>query len=358
MGFGEWRQWVKEGFGQGSESPDHFRVRPLALSIQKEELSKLMPQSAFVAAQTPHIEVAERRCHYEHAVDKDVHQDRQLSNQNTDEGHCQQAMVNRTAQPQIRPANGSGAGNPAWRKQYDRNLNNIQDHIYAVAGAVATLDSIEHKILEMKFELQRIRDNDCHVDCDKVILALQLLSEYVTNATDKVDGQCLNLLKDAKMEVSFAELNGAAKSIASGNKSSNVSLTMISINKLLDAKVKNALANGLVEDELPQFIQEVCAIISSNIQILTSVMLALFATRDYTQAVTKYAVRENIIPTSTNGTKAPLPRSRVQHAQLRNIEPDINAARHQLKEGRTSLTELLKHVREHGNDESALNSNT
>ena len=358
MGIGDWHRWVKEGLGQESESPDHFKVRPLALSIQKEELSKQMPQSAFVTAQTPHSDIPGRRCRNEPIAKHQIHQRRQLSKLKPCEGRRQQAAIDEAPQQQIRPVNDTSADKQPWRKQYDRNLNNIQEHIYTIAGAVATLDSIEHKILEMKFELERIRDNDCHIDCDKVILALQLLSEYVTNATEKVDGQCLNLLKDAKMELRFGDMSEAADKVTGRKKSSNVSLTMISVNKLLDAKIKNALANGLIEDELPEFIQEVCAIVSSNIQILTSVMLALFATRDYTKAITKYAVRENIITNATNGTKTHLPRSTVSHAQLKNIEPEITDARQQLKDGRTSLTELLKHVREHHNDESALNSNT
>ena len=234
----------------------------------------------------------------------------------------------------------TGSAPEVWNERYDRSLGNIQSHIHAIAGAVAMLDAVEHKMLAIKCELQRIRDANLMIDGEKVLKALQTLSTYVNQAISSVDDQCVNMLRDAKLEIRFAEM------AAGGDHSEGVALTMISLERLIDYKIKSALADGLVAEETPEFVNDLCAIISSNIQILTSVMLALFASRDYTQAVTRLAARESIIPAIANGSsRQQLPSATIDRLQLDRID-QRNGSHEQLRAGRASLSELLKGVRE------------
>lgn len=230
----------------------------------------------------------------------------------------------------------------AWNESYDRSLGNIQNHVHAVAGAVAMLDAVEHKMIAIKCELQRIREAGLVIDSDKVLLALQSLSDYVNQAISSVDDQCVNMLRDAKLEIRFAELEDR------DDRPDGVKLTMISVERLLDYKIKSALAEGLVAEETPEFVDDICAIVSSNIQVLTSVMLALFASRDYTQAVTKLAARESIIPSVKDESAPQLTSATIDRLQFESID-QRDGQSDQLQEGRASLAELLKGVRENRN---------
>lgn len=247
------------------------------------------------------------------------------------------AQEPRQVAPQIAP------GEPhtqVWNAQYDRSLSNIQDHIHAIAGAVAMLDAVEHKMIAIKLELQRIRDANLMIDGNKVLTALEALSDYVNQAITSVDDQCVNMLRDAKLEIRFAAMD-APLGHADG-----VALTMISLDRLLDYKIKAGLAEGLVAEETPEYVDDICAIVSSNIQILTSVMLALFASRDYTQAVTKLAAREKIIPSLNRKPNEAIAHSTIDQLQLNDIDQQIDARNDQFQAGRASLTELLKSVRQ------------
>ncbi|MFY0611121.1 MAG: hypothetical protein JXQ99_06325 [Hyphomicrobiaceae bacterium] len=240
--------------------------------------------------------------------------------------------------PQHEPAPSSPVGE-VWNDQYDRSVANIQDHIHAVAGAVAMLDAVEHKMIAIKLELQRIHDAGLMIDGNKVLAALQTLSDYVNQSIESVDDQCVNMLRDAKLDIRFAELE-------SRGQPDGVALTMISLERLLDYKIKSALTEGLVADDTPEFVDDICSIISSNIQVLTSIMLALFASRDYTQAVTKLAARERIIPSVANGSGQSVRHSTIDQMQLAGIDQQIGTQHDQLQQGRASLTALLKDLRE------------
>lgn len=227
-----------------------------------------------------------------------------------------------------------------WNAQYDRSLGNIQSHIHAIAGAVAMLDAVEHKMIAIKLELQRIRDANLLIDGNKVLAALEALSDYVNQAITSVDDQCVNMLRDAKLEIRLAAVDSDCA------QPDGVALTMISLDRLLDYKIKAALTEGLIAEETPEFIDDICAIVSSNIQILTSVMLALFASRDYTQAVTKLAAREKIIPAIDRHANGAVPHATIDQLQFDEIDQQLEEKADQFQQGRASLTELLKNVRE------------
>jgi hypothetical protein len=106
------------------------------------------------------------------------------------------------------------------------------------------------------------------------------------------------------------------------------------------------MAEGMVAEETPEFVNDICAIVSSNIQILTSVMLALFASRDYTEAVTKLAARERIIPSVERHSTELIARPTIDELSLEDFDRQIDSQNNELQEGRASLTALLNNLRE------------
>lgn len=314
----------KRLFGQSKSGAEHFQIRPFAQHVYEDEPAVPMPAPNPYPAPLP-VDVPSAPPH--------------VAN-----NHFSVSHANEPARPHIafaphhQPAPSAPAGD-VWNDKYDRSLDNIQDHIHAVAGAVAMLDAVEHKMIAIKLELQRIHDAGLMIDGNKVLVALQTLSDYVNQSIESVDDQCVNMLRDAKLDIRFAEME-------SQNQCDGVALTMISLDRLLDYKIKAALTEGLVADDTPEFVDDICAIISSNIQVLTSIMLALFASRDYTQAVTKLAARERIIPAVEKGAGQPIKHSTIDQIQLAGIDQQIGTKQDQLQQGRASLTALLKDLRE------------
>ncbi len=313
--------------GQKKSGSEHFQIRPFAQHALGDEPEMPLPVSNFhplppVNAGAPAI-----------------------ANHQPVNGHCPAVhrQDTRRADPVPQPQPPVARGDPAthiWNAQYDRSLGNIQSHIHAIAGAVAMLDAVEHKMIAIKLELQRIRDANLMIDGNKVLAALEALSDYVNQAITSVDDQCVNMLRDAKLEIRFATMD------AQSGQADGVALTMISLDRLLDYKIKAGLAVGLVAEETPEYIDDICVIVSSNIQILTSVMLALFASRDYTQAVTKLAAREKIIPAIDRKSGEAVAHSTIDQLQFNDIDQQLDTRNDQFQEGRASLTELLKSVRQ------------
>lgn len=364
---------AKKKSAMSNDRPEHFRVRPFAEHALNDHHQSVLVEAAAtppqviqprsaepLAAQVPGALVNQswvdtiassvgnsinRPAQSDQSVA--THADRSVAPmpvqvQNQSEQLPQGQQLQTVGAPGAMPAPPSAPGSVplgAWNESYDRSLGNIQNHVHAVAGAVAMLDAVEHKMIAIKCELQRIREAGLVIDSDKVLLALQSLSDYVNQAISSVDDQCVNMLRDAKLEIRFAELEDAA------DRPDGVKLTMISVERLLDYKIKSALAEGLVAEETPEFVDDICAIVSSNIQVLTSVMLALFASRDYTQAVTKLAARESIIPSVKHESVPQIASATIDRLQFDSID-QRDSQSDQLQEGRASLAELLKNVRE------------
>lgn len=341
-------------FGQRKSGADHFQIRPLTQHDYVDE----PPMQAATINQCParpyhatpqvvppyQAAIPPVSPQYDPAPAAGVHVDPSTVPSPGVNGHCPSGQAQQPhhqhlgVAPQQHPAP-SAPGGEVWNDQYDRSLGNIQDHIHAVAGAVAMLDAVEHKMIAIKLELQRIHDAGLMIDGNKVLVALQTLADYVNQSIESVDDQCVNMLRDAKLDIRFAEMEASSQP-------DGVALTMISLDRLLDFKIKSALTEGLVAEETPEFVDDICAIVSSNIQVLTSIMLALFASRDYTQAVTKLAARERIIPTIDGGAGQPVRHSTIDKMQLAGIDQQISTKHDQLQRGRASLTALLKDLRE------------
>jgi hypothetical protein len=72
----------------------------------------------------------------------------------------------------------------------------------------------------------------------------------------------------------------------------------------------------------------------------------LFASRDYTEAVTKLAARERIIPSIARYTSGQIAQPTIDELSLDRFDRQIDAQDEELKEGRASLTALLNNLRE------------
>jgi hypothetical protein len=329
-------------FGQGTAKSgvEHFQIRPIAESGINEDPALPLP-AAETPSGTPAPPFPGERASAAEIFGVPAAGGRHAAS------HSQETYDAPLAPAPHHPPAPALQRRDVWHDQYDRSLNNIQDHIHAVAGAVAMLDAVEHKMIAIKLELQRINDAGLMIDGNKVLAALQTLADYVNQSIESVDDQCVNMLRDARLDIRFAEME------TRGQQSDGVALTMISLDRLLDFKIKAGLAEGLVADETPEFVDDLCAIISSNIQVLTSIMLALFASRDYTQAVTKLATRERIIPALTNAGGQSARQATIDQLQLADIDQHIGARHEQLQQGRASLTALLKDLRENRGDVGA-----
>lgn len=337
---------AKKIFGLTKDSPEHFQVRPFVEHLLDSEPAIQPPRTNGCHGPAGHAAAAPPPpCDYYAANGHTVVADDDVPFEPVPVAN-REIQWPGSATPPAHTAPASSAVPNAWNDHYDRSLGNIQDHIHAVAGAVAMLDAVEHKLIAIKCELQRIRDAKLLIDGDKVLIALQVLADYVNQAVTNVDDQCVNMLRDSKMEIKFAGLDAAT------GQPDGVALTMISIERLLDFKIKSALAEGLVAEETPEFVNDICAIVSSNIQILTSIMLALFASRDYTQAVTRLAARENIIPAISATANGQISSATIDRLQLQHLDQRGGANGEHLQQGRASLTELLKNVRENRGEAS------
>jgi hypothetical protein len=324
----------KNLFGQRNDQPDHFQVRPFIQQADHDGASPYLPL-IHLSSEVPVI-----TNETSNPCDNSINGAQKI----------EQSSASESARGQIQKSQQVAAAPsvpPAWEEQYDRSLGNIQDHIHAIAGAVAMLDAVEHKFIAIKCELQRIRDSGLSIDGDKVLIALQALSDYVNDAVNSVDDQCVNMLRDSQLEIRLA----GAETPAGG--SQDIALTMISLERLLDFKVQSALSEGLVAEETPEFINDICTIISSNIQTLTSIMLALFASRDYTKAITRLAAREGIIPSIGAQSKEQIASATIDGFQIEQIDQQVGNGYDHLQEGRTSLNELLRKVSENREQTSA-----
>jgi hypothetical protein len=337
MGLYEGLFGKKNLFGQRNEHPDHFQVRPFIQQSPDDGPSSQLPLINLPSDNSSITHDAPLPCDNSMGGAPSINQ-----NSVVDPGRGQIRKSQQAHQVATAPS-----VPPVWQEQYDRSLGNIQDHIHAIAGAVAMLDAVEHKFIAIKCELQRIRDAGLSIDGDKVLVALQALSDYVNDAVTSVDDQCVNMLRDSQLEIRIA---GAG---TSADQPQGVALTMISLERLLDFKVQSALSQGMVAEETPEFINDICTIVSSNIQTLTSIMLALFASRDYTQAVTRLAAREGIIPSIGAQPNEQISSATIDRFQIEQLDQQVGNGSSHLQAGRASLNELLKKVSDSRDQTSA-----
>ena len=179
-----------------------------------------------------------------------------------------------------------------------------RETLFAVAGAIATLDAIESKLLQLRSELARIEETCGEIDVDKAVIALERLGQHINAAVFTLDMQCANLMRDVKLKIKISDLDRA------GQTSVGLELTIISVEKLLDCRLRDMANRGTNERELVGFIDRMVPVVSSNINVLSSVLLSLCAARDYAETMIGFLGSEGIIaPLENSEDESPMAQS-------------------------------------------------
>lgn len=239
---------------------------------------------------------------------------------------------------------------PDYQNKYNTSIAKIDQNIYTIAAAVTALDNIECKLLQVKEHLEDLLNSGQPVDYDKIEDAIQYLAEQVNLTIEQLDEHCINLMRDSRISIHFSEIDGPDSAKA------GIDLTLISLDKIMCYKVRK---NGASLTDWIEFTENFARIVHSNVHIISSLMLALFASRDYTNEVTKFAFPQTAL---SHGSAPSVPAvSRVandfdRYAQtsptddLANLDFKHSAIQaHDAHAGNShqSLMDLLQDIREH-----------
>ena len=184
------------------------------------------------------------------------------------------------------------------RGTYDRSIRRLEDRVYDLAGALTSLDGIELQLSRAREHLGALRAQGEPIDYHKVRNVLEEMASAVGAIVDEFDDGEFNLLGDARIRIAFSELGN------DGTPSQDIDLNLISIEKLI------RLSRKLDPDpaEIDRFVELLGRTLDSNIQLLSGVMLTLFAARDYTNSVTELAVETGVagrVPDSRPSVSSP-----------------------------------------------------
>jgi len=166
--------------------------------------------------------------------------------------------------------------NTAMRQSYELSLRNIDDNIYAMAAATAALDRVEGTLLQARNRIERLCANGEPVDLAKVERTLMQLAEHINQSVRRADENYVNLLRDARLQLVISETGDREA------RAMKVDLTLISLDKLMAWKLREGPADPEAWIEL---IDAMGKVVLQNVQILSSLILTLFAARDYTTGV-------------------------------------------------------------------------
>ncbi|MEZ5774914.1 MAG: hypothetical protein R3D33_09540 [Hyphomicrobiaceae bacterium] len=166
----------------------------------------------------------------------------------------------------------------ALHEQYEGSIQNIEQNIFGVAAAVTALDSIEEKLSQARGQIEILKARGEPVDYDKVERALRALADHVRVIINRLDERHVNLLRDARFEVRFVELDDGE------DRTMGVDLTLISLEKLVAYKLRDGTRRP---EETIALIDQMAKVVHHNTHVLSSMILALFASRDYTEEVAR-----------------------------------------------------------------------
>ena len=230
--------------------------------------------------------------------------------------------------------------NPRAVAGYERSLQDIDGVVRVLAGAIASLDAAESKIVRARMELERLRAAGEPIDVVKVVQVVEALAAHVCDIVSDVEANGVNLLKDAKLEVRVSQMDPNAIDQEIG-----VHLVLLPLDKL--ASLHKRL--GRNPQALVDHVDALARIVHANTNVLSSLMLSMLASRDYTNEVTKYALDLGLLEEKPQPATHALADLRSLNASLQaSPAPEAApraAARHRLPdhvEGRASLMQLLK----------------
>lgn len=233
-----------------------------------------------------------------------------------------------------------------------------RETLFAVAGAIATLDAIESKLLQLRSELAHIEETSGEFDVGKAVIALERLGQHINAAVFTLDMQCANLMRDVKLKIKISDLDRA------GQTSVGLELTIISVEKLLDCRLRDLAQRGANEQELVGFIDRMVPVVSSNINVLSSVLLSLCAARDYADTMINFLGREGIISPPENAEQeSPMAQSTldalrfgcstsVEHHDRNKSEEIVQHMFRSIRQNRPDIISLV------GNPQSRMNAAT
>ena len=170
------------------------------------------------------------------------------------------------------------------RNSYEVSLRNIDDNIYALAAATAALDRVEGKLVQARSQIELLCSRGEDVDLGKVERTLIALAEHVNQSVQRADENYVNLLRDSRLQMQISEVGGKE------HRSMQVDLTMISLEKLIAWKLRDGPTDPEAWIDL---IDTMSHVTLQNVQILSSLILTLFAARDYTTDVVQLVMSPN-----------------------------------------------------------------
>jgi hypothetical protein len=166
--------------------------------------------------------------------------------------------------------------NSAMKQSYDLSLRNIDDNIYAMAAATAALDRVEGTLLQARAKIERLCADGEPVDLVKVERTLLQLAEHINQSVRRADENYVNLLRDARLQMVISETGDRDA------RTMKVDLTLISLEKLIAWKLREGPSDP---EAWIGLIDAMGKVVLQNVQILSSLILTLFAARDYTTGV-------------------------------------------------------------------------
>ncbi len=190
---------------------------------------------------------------------------------------------------------GDGAGQEL-ANSYHSSLKTIDAHIYGLAAAITALDSIETQLTQARSHIEALRSRGEPINVRKAETTLLNLAEQINSAIRRIDLHDVNLMRDSRIELRVVELDTDETRVM------GFDLTLISLEKLLAFKLKSDPRDA---GELCGLVDALQHTVNSNLHILSSLVLMMFASRDYTDDVSRLVLSDRLEDTRQNGRLAP-----------------------------------------------------
>jgi hypothetical protein len=173
---------------------------------------------------------------------------------------------------------------PALQRQYDDSVRRMESNIYTLAAAVSALDGVEKRLADARAQINAVLSHGEPVDHSKVHRMVAQLVDHLNSVVAGVDQQCVNLLRDSRIEIKLVELDEGTE------RQTGLMLTLISLEKLMAHKLKNG---GRRAEDLMELIDGISTIVRNNVHILSSMILVLFSSREYIDGVTGFVLPDS-----------------------------------------------------------------
>jgi hypothetical protein len=172
-------------------------------------------------------------------------------------------------------------------QSYQNSLRTIDSHIYGMAAAITSLDVIEHSLSKARTSIETLRSRGEPINVQKAETTLLNLADQINMAVRRIDLHDVNLMRDTRIELRVMELD------TDGTRTMGFDLTLISLEKLLAFKLKSS---PMSSDQLCGLIDALQHTVNSNLHILSSMVLMMFASRDYTDDVQRLIMTDHLLP--------------------------------------------------------------